>query len=149
MIYFDNNATTPIDTAVVEAMQPFLTTFHGNPSSLHRHGRVVKTAVEQARQQVADLVKVNPDQVVFTSGGTEANNLCIASASSSKKHHILFGATEHPSVSEPIRQLSSSGFIIDELPVNKEGGLNEEVLKNSLRAETGFISVMHANNETG
>lgn len=149
MIYFDNNATTPIDPLVFEAMQPFLSTFYGNPSSLHRHGRVVKTAIEQARQQVANLVNVSADQVVFTSGGTEANNLCVSAAACSNKKHILFGATEHPSVVEPVRHFSKQGFVTEELAIDANGLLSVEVLEESLSGNTGFISIMHANNETG
>jgi len=149
MIYFDNNATTPIDPAVFEAMQPFLTTFYGNPSSLHRHGRVVKTAIEQARQQVAKLVNVEADQVVFTSGGTEANNLCISAAVCSGKKHILMAATEHPSVIEQVRDLSTHGFMFDELTVDHNGLIFEDGLEVSVRPETGLISIMHSNNETG
>jgi len=149
MIYFDNNATTPIDSLVFEAMQPFLSTFYGNPSSLHRHGRVVKTAIEQARQQVANLVNVGAEQVVFTSGGTEANNLCISATACSNKKHILFGATEHPSVAEPIRHLSKTGFVFDELAVDANGLISIDTLEGCLGTDTGFISIMHTNNETG
>jgi cysteine desulfurase len=149
MIYFDNNATTPIDPLVFEAMQPFLTTFYGNPSSLHRHGRVVKTAIEQARQQVASLVNVSADQVIFTSGGTEANNLCLSAAICSGKQNILLGATEHPSVSEQVRYLSNTGFMFDELGVDNKGLIAKDVLGASINADTGLISIMHSNNETG
>ena len=149
MIYFDHNATTPIDPLVLEAMQPFLTTFYGNPSSLHRHGRAVKTAIEQARQQVADLVSVSADQVVFTSGGTEANNLAVAAAHCCHKKHVLFGGTEHPSIVEPVRNLELSGFATDQLTVDGNGLISEQTLEQMIQADTGFISVMQANNETG
>ena len=149
MIYFDHNATTPIDPLVFEAMQPFLTTFYGNPSSLHRHGRAVKTAIEQARQQVAALLNVSSDQVIFTSGGTEANNLAVSTALCSKKKHILLGATEHPSIVESVQNLELSGFTADELTVDGNGLISNETLEEKVQADTGFISVMHANNETG
>lgn len=149
MIYFDNNATTPVAPHVFEAMQPFLTTFYGNPSSLHRHGRVVKTAIEQARQQVANLVNVSADQVIFTSGGTEANNLCLSAVIGSGKQHILLGATEHPSVSEQVRYLSNTGLRFDELGVDNEGLISTDVLDASIGVDTGLISIMHSNNETG
>jgi cysteine desulfurase len=146
MIYFDHNATTPIDAQVLEAMLPFLTTFYGNPSSLHRHGRAVKTAVEQAREQVAQLVNVSPDQVVFTSGGTESNNLAITSA---KYPHLLIGSTEHPSVIEPVKHICSSGYQHDKLGVNHNGLISTDELEKCLKEDTGFISIMHANSETG
>ena len=149
MIYFDNNATSPIDPLVFEAMEPFLTTFYGNPSSLHRHGRVVKTAIEQARQHVANLVNVSAEQVIFTSGGTEANNLCISAAVCSNKQHLLLGATEHPSVVEPIRQLSKKGFFFDQLAVDDNGLISIDTLKRGLSEDTGLVSIMQANNETG
>ncbi|PHS70553.1 MAG: cysteine desulfurase [Cycloclasticus sp.] len=149
MIYFDHNATTPVDALVLEAMLPFLTTFYGNPSSLHRHGRAVKTAVEQAREQVANLVNVSADQVIFTSGGTEANNLAITSATVSERKHFLAGSTEHPSVIEPLKHLCQLGYKYDELSVNHDGLLSEDQLVRLFKDDTGFISVMHANNETG
>lgn len=149
MIYFDHNATTPIDPLVLDAMQPFLTTFYGNPSSLHRHGRAVRTAIDQAREQIANLVNVAPDQVTFTSGGTEANNLAISASSCSQRKHILVGSTEHPSVSAPIGQLGLSGYHVDELTVDHNGLLSIDDVRSRINKETGFISVMHANNETG
>jgi len=149
MIYFDHNATTPIDSLVLESMQPFLTTFYGNPSSLHRHGRAVRTAVDQAREQIARLVNVDPGQVVFTSGGTEANNLAISASTCSQHKHILVGSTEHPSVFEPIRNLGLSGYHFDALAVNHNGLLSIDDVRSRIKEETGFISVMHANNETG
>jgi len=149
MIYFDHNATTPLDPQVLEAMRPFLTTFYGNPSSLHRHGRAVKTAIEQARQQVAALVNVNPDQIVFTSGGTEANNLAITAAKCSKKHAVLMGATEHPSVIEPIKQLALHGFQAQQVAVDSNGIISTDALSEYIKPSTGLISIMQANNETG
>lgn len=149
MIYFDNNATTPVDPSVLEVMQPFLTTFYGNPSSLHRHGRAVKTAVDQARQHVANLVGVTASQVMFTSGGTEANNLALSAATKLSKKHILVGSTEHPSVLEPVRHFKNVGHECEELAVDSNGLISIESLKSAITNDTGLISVMHANNETG
>lgn len=115
---------------------PFLTTFYGNPSSLHRHGRAVKTAIEQAREQVARLVNANAEQVIFTSGGTESNNLaCLMAAD---KKNVFIGATEHPSVIEALRALKI-------IPVDPSGLIKSD----SLPLENGFVSIMYANNETG
>ncbi|MEO1889024.1 MAG: cysteine desulfurase family protein [Cycloclasticus sp.] len=149
MIYLDHNATTPIDPAVLDAMQPFLTTFYGNPSSLHRHGRAVRTALDQAREQVAKLVKVSPEQVIFTSGGTEANNLAVSSAAFAQTKKILLGATEHPSVIEPIKLLVADGYACEEISVNQQGVIPMDSLASLINKDVGFISVMHANNETG
>ena len=149
MIYFDHNATTPIDPLVVEAMQPFLMGFYGNPSSLHRHGRLAKTAVEQARQHVASLINVQPEQVIFTSGGTEANNLALTAATNTQYKHVLVGATEHPSVIECCRNYLSASCSVDVLDVDEGGLLTPDYLQSCITADTGLISVMHANNETG
>jgi len=149
MIYFDHNATTPIDAEVLDAMMPFLTSLYGNPSSLHRHGRVVKTALEQARFQVASLVKVAPEQVVFSSGGTEANNLAIVGAVGANKPHIMFGSTEHPSVSDTVLNLQQQGYEVSSLAVDGNGLVSLDVLQNTRRNNSGFISLMLANNESG
>ena len=149
MIYLDHNATTPINPEVLDAMMPFLSSLYGNPSSLHRHGRAVNTALEQARFQVANLVNVSADQVVFTSGGTEANNLAILGAANIEKPHVLYGSTEHPSVLETVLSLRGKGFDTQALPVNHEGLLSEETLLTHLKTNTGFVSVMLANNESG
>ncbi len=147
MIYFDHNATTPVDPLVVEAMMPFLTNFYGNPSSLHRHGRAVKTSIEQAREQVARLVNVSPEQVIFTSGGTEANNLAILGIANHR--HALFGKTEHPSVAEPMACLNALGAKTEAISVDKNGLISADCLNEKLTDDTGFISIMYANNETG
>jgi len=149
MIYFDHNATTPIHPEVLEAMMPFLTSLYGNPSSLHRHGRAVNTALEQARFQVANLVNVSADQVVFTSGGTEANNLAILGAANNQKQHLLFGSTEHPSVLDTVASLKNKGFDTTALAVNNQGLVSEEALLEAITENTGFISIMLANNESG
>lgn len=104
MIYLDHNATTPIDERVLDAMLPFLTTFYGNPSSLYRPGRVVRSALETARGQVASLVGVQPAQVIFTSGGTEANNLALAAGNPDAG--LAISAIEHPSIAEPAQRMA-------------------------------------------
>ncbi len=135
---------------MLEAMQPFLTSFYGNPSSLHRHGRLVKTAIEQARQQVAELVNVQAEQVIFTSGGTEANNLAIfGSCLPTEAGVVLYGATEHPSVTDAFNRLQSLGKSVTQFNVDKSGHLAISDVESAIPLGTQFISVMHANNETG
>ncbi|MEI7796932.1 MAG: cysteine desulfurase family protein [Methylococcaceae bacterium] len=140
MIYFDNNATTPIDERVFDAMLPFMKTMYGNPSSVHRLGRIAKSAVETAREQVADLVDAQPSQVIFTSGGTEANNLAINSAFGK----LAISATEHSSISEPAKRFDS-----EIIPVNRDGIIEPKTIAELIEKRPDFVSIMLANNETG
>lgn len=152
MIYFDHNATTALDSEVLEAMLPYLTNFYGNPSSLHRHGRAVRTAVETAREQVAQLVGVSASQIIFTSGGTEANNLALKGVIDSLggTSRLLIGATEHPSVTAMGYALKNAGHSLGILPVDNLGLVATNDLENELaRNSTTLMSLMHANNETG
>jgi cysteine desulfurase len=142
-VYLDHNATTPLDERVLEAMLPFLRGRFGNASSLHRYGRLARGAVERAREQVAALVGTHPSRVVFTGGGSEANNLALKGIGGEGR--TLLSAVEHPSVREPARSL---GRWI-ELPVDRQGRLAPETLADRLRAEDRLVSVMWANNETG
>lgn len=148
MIYFDHNATTPIDDRVVEAMLPYLYTFYGNPSSLYRMGRVVRSAIESAREQVATLVDAQPTQIIFTSGGTEANNLALGVVPANSS--IAISAIEHPSIIEPASQ-GRSKETLSIIPVNHSGAIQASSLDNLLQQATppSFISVMLANNENG
>ncbi|RMD71723.1 MAG: cysteine desulfurase [Gammaproteobacteria bacterium] len=143
MIYLDHNASTPLQAQVLEAMRPFLEAGFANPSSRHRLGRQVRGALEEAREKVASLVNVHPRQVVFTSGGTEANNLAIKGMGAER---IAISAIEHPSVNAPARAL---GVPVITLPVDGEGRVSPEVLAESLARGVGGVSVMMANNETG
>lgn len=149
MIYFDHNATTPLDERVLEVMLPFLSRFYGNPSSLYRLGRVARSALDTAREQVAALVGANPSQVVFTSGGTEANNLAIKGLGHRLTRGLAArGATEHPAVTEPMALLAAQGWTVEVLAVDEDG----LIAANSVRdqaAKALFASVMWANNETG
>jgi len=146
VIYFDHNATTPIDERVVEAMLPYISTFYGNPSSLYKLGRVVRSAINTAREQVAALVEVSPVQIVFTSGGTEANNLALNIVN--KPCSIAVSAIEHPSIIEPASQWGDRCYSI---AVNSYGQVAlpsiETLFQQSIRPE--LVSVMMANNETG
>jgi len=150
MIYFDHNATTPVDEQVLEAMLPFYKTFYGNASSLHRIGRLSRGAVETARAQVAALVGVSPSQVIFTSGGTEANNLAIrGSGGSLPRGSIAVGATEHPSVLEPLAALVNKGWRSNTLRVDDDGLIDPASIATITDPDLRFASVMLANNETG
>ena len=151
-IYLDYNATTPIDPEVAEAMRPYLSTYFGNPSSAHWYGTQTKQAVEHARQQVAALLHCQPDEIVFTSGGSEANNLAIkgtALAHRARGNHIITSAIEHPAVIEVCKYLETQGFDVTYLPVNAAGMVAREALAQAIRPQTILLTIMHANNEVG
>ena len=148
-VYLDYNATTPVHESVMQAMLPYLQHSVGNPSSLHRFGRLQKDAIEKAREQVAQLVDAHPDQVVFTSGGTEANNLLVKGiAASPDIKRIAVSAIEHMSMLEPAENLGDA-CAVDLIDVDAQGRVTQELLEKALKTDTGLISVMSANNETG
>ncbi|HEX8947311.1 MAG TPA: cysteine desulfurase family protein [Dissulfurispiraceae bacterium] len=149
MIYLDNNATTPLDAEVKKAMAEAFEVF-GNPSSGHAAGRAAKALVEGARGRVAGLIGCRPEEIVFTSGGTEANNLAIVgTAHKLGRGHIITSVIEHPSVANPVRWLEAHGFEVSRLPVDSEGRVSPADVKKALRKDTILITVMHSNNETG
>ncbi|TVQ15771.1 MAG: selenide, water dikinase SelD [Bacteroidetes bacterium] len=151
-IYLDYNATTPIDAEVAEAMKPFLDHLFGNPSSMHQYGVQTRQAVELARRQIAQFINCFPDEVVFTSGGTESNNYAIKGAAFQNRHkgnHIITSQIEHPAVSEVCRFLETQGFEVSYLPVDSKGRLDPAQLEREIKAQTILITVMHANNEVG
>lgn len=150
-VYLDHNATTPLDERVVEAMLPYLREHHGNPSSVHRHGRMARAALDRAREQVAELVGASPTQVVFTGGGTESNNLAIkgAALAADKPGQVLVGATEHPSVLRAAQALARHGWRIRRLAVDTNGRVDAEEYRTAVREGVTLVSVMSANNETG
>ncbi len=147
MIYFDNNATTPIDDRVLEAMLPFLRAFYGNPSSLYRHGRLVRSAIDTAREQVANLVGTRSTQVIFTSGGTEANNLALFAINPKSK--LAISAIEHPCISEPAEYLAGQGHELKLIGVDRNGLVTQEAIDEIVQYKPGLVSIMLANNETG
>ncbi len=150
MIYLDNNATTPVDPEVYDAVFSSLKRDFGNPSSSHVAGRKAKEAVENSRREIAEFLGCGADELYFTSGGTESNNLAlIGSALFHKKGHIITSSIEHPSVANTCRHLGSLGFEITYAAVDREGIVDVEEIRRSLRKDTFLISVMHANNETG
>ena len=149
-VYFDHNATTPLDERVLEAMLPFLREQYGNASSRHDLGISARRAIDQAREQVAALVNVRPPQVVFTSGGTEANNLFIKGAAEIlKPSQLAVSAIEHPCVAKPAEALARKGWAVRKLAVTREGAIDLADVDTALQTKTGMVSVMLANNETG
>jgi cysteine desulfurase len=149
LIYLDNNATTPLLPAVAEAMRPFLSDVYGNPASSHAAGRRARRALEDARERTAALLGAGPDEVVFTSGATEANNLALFGLAGEPPAHLLASPVEHPSVLEPLRHLAAGGFTLDLLRVDARGVVPLEALREALRPETRLVAVMLANHETG
>lgn len=151
-IYLDYNGTTPHDSEVVEAMMPFLQTEFGNPSSSHWYGIKPKQAVAAARRQVAGLLGCSPEEIIFTSGGTEANNHAILGVTRGRKAkggHIITTAFEHPAVLEVCRYLENEGIETTCLPVDNQGMLEPAAVADAIRPDTILITVMHANNEVG
>jgi cysteine desulfurase len=150
MIYLDHNATTPLDERVLEAMMPYLASFYGNPSSLHRLGRLSRSAVEMAREQVAALVGAHPSEVIFTSGGTESNNLALKGLSRLfTGGAIAVGATEHSSVLEVVDALQLDGWRLEVLGVDANGRIDPRCIADLPAEDLRFATVMLANNETG
>jgi cysteine desulfurase len=150
MVYLDHNATTPLAPEALEAMLPYLRERFGNPSSAHRAGRDARDAIERARAQVATLVHARPEEIVFTSGGTEANNLALKGiAAVYPKGGIAVSAIEHASVLAPARALAQQGRRVREIAVDREGRVTAESLGDALGGDTRVVSVMAANNETG
>lgn len=151
-IYLDYNASTPIDKEVAAAMLPFLHEYHGNPGSSHWYGRKCREAIEQARQQVAALIGCRGDEIVFTSGGSEANNFAIqgvAFANHNDRNYLITSAIEHPAVAQVCKHLEQHGYRTTYLPVDHTGRVSPDDLKATLTSRTALVSIMHANNEVG
>jgi cysteine desulfurase len=150
MIYFDHNATTPLDERVLEAMMPFLGAFYANPSSLYRMGRMVRSAVDTAREQVAALAGARPEQVIFTSCGTEANNLALrGTAMQYSSAGLAVSAIEHASVLETALAIRQQGRQVELIGVNAQGLIDEAQLDEFCSAGAHIVSIMQANNESG
>ena len=148
--YLDHNATTPLDPAVLAAMLPWLESQFGNASSRHEYGRAARRAVDEARQQVAGAVNAHPTEVVFTSGGSEANNLFLKGAAASLKPGILaVSAVEHPCVLKPAAQLARAGWQIETVAVDGAGRVNFDAFAGVVAQRPKLLSIMLANNETG
>lgn len=155
-IYLDYNATTPVDARVLEAMQPYLSVAFGNASSIHSAGQHARAAVDAARESVAALIGAKPAEIVFTSGGTEADNLAIfgivggiVAASTKPRKHVITSAIEHHAVLNSCQQLEKHGIAVTYVPVSSDGIVDPADVRRALTPETILISVMHANNEIG
>jgi cysteine desulfurase len=151
-VYLDNSATTPIDRQVFEAMLPFLTEKFGNASSIHFFGQEARAAVDRARHQVAELINARPAEIVFTSGGTESNNLAIRGLIEANEHygkHIVTSEIEHSAVKEVCLDLEKRGYEVTYLPVYEDGIVKIEDVKAAVREDTILITIMTANNEIG
>ncbi len=149
-VYLDNNASTPLSTEVADTMAACLTSNFGNPSSAHPYGEAARKAVEDARKQVAALINAKPEEIIFTSGGTESNNMAIlGTALWFKTGHIISSCIEHPSVMNPLKHLEDLGFKVTYLPVDKYGFVNADDIEKNLKTDTVLITIMHSNNETG
>ncbi len=149
-IYLDYNATTPMDPEVLEAMRPFFLTA-GNAESRHSFGRAARRGWDYAKETVARVLGAEPTEVIFTSGGTEANNLAIfgLAGAETSPGHVVTSPIEHPAISEPICRLESAGFEVDRVPVDSQGLANAARIATTFRDETRFVTLMLANNETG
>jgi len=151
-VYLDYNATTPHDSEVIAAMRPFFEEEFGNPSSSHFYGSKPKQAVIKAREQVAALLNCEPEEIIFTSGGTESNNFAIKGCAHAFRHkgnHIITSQIEHPAVIAVCNFLETTGFEVTYLPVNEFGQIQLKDLKAAIKKETILISIMHTNNEVG
>jgi len=153
MIYLDYNATTPLCDAAREAMEPYFSKHFGNPSSIHRAGRNARSAVDNARDKIAALIKVKPNEIVFTGGGTESCNLAVlglARCGIDRGGHVICEKTEHHAVLHAVEHLEKhEGFEVTWLDTSNDGVVDLDQLANSIRPETRLVSIMHANNETG
>lgn len=152
-IYLDFNATTPIAPSVVEAMTPFLNGHFGNPSSVHSMGRAAKEAIEDSRAKVAGLLGCDQEEIVFTSGGTESNNLAIKgvlfNGNTASRGHLVVSAIEHPAVMRPARFMEKLGYELTVVPCDEHGFVRPSAVAAALRPNTRLVSIMHANNEIG
>src|SRR6516164_2568890 len=158
-IYLDYNATTPLDPAVVEAMLPYLREHFGNPSSAHAYGKAAHDAVERARSQVAELLGAQPDEVVFTGGGTEASNYAIKGSVLAKLQgffgrwargaHVVISSVEHPATAQPCEFLRRLGCKVTVVPVDGTGLVDLDSVGRALGRGTTLVSIMHSNNEVG
>ncbi|MFA4828151.1 MAG: cysteine desulfurase NifS [Thermodesulfovibrionales bacterium] len=150
-IYFDNNATTPIAPEVLDEMLPYLRELYGNPSSMHTFGGQLHRKIEEARSRVAGLLGAEPEEIIFTSCGTESDNTALMSAVESVPHkkHIITSRVEHPAVLNFCKYLARKGYRVTYLPVSKQGQLNGDELVKVLDEDTAVVSLMYANNESG
>ena len=152
-IYLDYNATTPIAPSIQEAMLPFITEHYGNPSSSHSLGRACQEAIEDARSEMAELLGCDQDEVVFTSCGTESNNLALKGSlmhgAATDRGHLITSALEHPAITEPAKFLKRLGFGLTVVDCSRQGVVDPAAIEAAIRPDTVLVSIMHANNEIG
>jgi len=150
LIYLDNAASTQIHDDVLNSMLPFLKEQYGNPSSIHRYGRLTRKAIHKARKQIASLINADPAEILITSGGTESNNMALVGISSQfPSSQIITSSIEHDAILEPCKKLISNGFQVDYLSVDKFGMIDVSDLQNIISKKTSIVSVMFGNNEVG
>ncbi len=149
MIYLDHNASSPLRSEAWQAMQPWLTGPAVNPASAHAAGRRARRALEDAREQIAACLDASADEVIFTSGATEANNLALFGLVGEAPGWIIASPIEHPCVAEPLAQLANRGFIVEQVPVSRDGIVDTILLQRMIRVDTRLVTVMLANHETG
>ncbi|MFA5049843.1 MAG: cysteine desulfurase NifS [Candidatus Micrarchaeia archaeon] len=148
-IYFDHSATTQADSRAVKEMIPYMIQKYGNPSSLHQKGLEAKKALDGARKQIADFINANDEEIIFTSGGTESDNLAIKGVITKEKNHIITSVIEHPAILDTCKRLEMEGIRISYIPVDKNGIINLKKLEKEITKNTAIVSIMHANNEIG
>lgn len=151
-IYLDHSATTPLDKRVLDVMLPYLTEEFGNPSSLHGYGRSAKVALESARDRIAQMLNSKPNEIVFTAGGSEADNLAIlgvAYSAQTRGKHFITNRAEHHAVIHSFTSLEKDGFEVTYVPCDEYGMVDPDAVANAMRKDTALVSIMHANNEVG
>jgi len=149
LIYLDNAASTQIADSVLQEMMPYLKENYGNPSSIHRFGRLATKAIESARKRIAELIGAQPDEILFTSGGTESNNTALFGVLGKNKGQLITSSIEHDAILEPCKRLQSQGHEVIYLPVDSFGIVDVEKLKSAITKQTALVSIMYANNEVG
>jgi cysteine desulfurase len=154
MIYFDHSATTPLDPRVLSKMLPYWTEFYGNPSSLHEIGRAAADALKQSSERISQVLNCQPDEIIYTSGGTESNNMALRGVAHAMKQrgrgkHLITSASEHHAVLNVMEELLAEGFELTILPVNRYGQVSAEQVSQALRDDTILVSLIYANNEVG
>nr|AIE94369.1 cysteine desulfurase (iscS, NFS1) [uncultured marine thaumarchaeote AD1000_45_G09] len=154
MIYLDNAASTAVHPEVVKEMMPYFDSQYGNPSSIHQFGRKAKNAIQKARKQVAALIGAEPDEILFTSGGTESNNTILygipkLQGSHPDQNHIITSSIEHEAILQPCKEFENIGIKITYLPVDEHGIVDPNDIANSINSHTVLVSIMFANNEVG
>ena len=149
MLYFDHSATTPLDTKVSELMKAVADSHFGNPSSIHKYGQKARAVIEKSRRQIADALGVKSRNIIFTGGGSEANNMVLQNLLYSDKKHVITSAIEHPAILKVLKHLKKLGVNYTTIPVDKFGIVDPENVESAIRNDTALISIMYANNEVG